>query len=38
MGLLDLVCALELNMSIFNPGSSWGRIFNPIPQRKNVWC
>jgi hypothetical protein len=29
---------LVLNMSIFNSGSSWDRIFNPIPQRENVWC
>jgi hypothetical protein len=29
---------LALNMSIFNSGSSWDRIFNPIPQRENVWC
>ena len=28
---------LVLNMSIFNSGSSWNRIFNPIPQRENVW-
>jgi hypothetical protein len=26
-----------LNMSIFNAGKSWQRIFNPIPQRENVW-
>jgi hypothetical protein len=29
---------LVLNMSIFNSGSSWNHIFNPIPQRENVWC
>jgi hypothetical protein len=29
---------LVLNMSIFNSGSSWNRIFNPVPQRENVWC
>jgi len=29
---------LVLNMSIFNQGSDWNRIFNPIPQRENVWC
>ena len=29
---------LVLNMSIFNSGSSWNRIFNPIPQRENIWC
>jgi len=28
---------LVLNMSIFNSGSSWNRIFNPISQRENVW-
>lgn len=28
---------LVLNMSIFNSGSSWNRIFNPVPQRENVW-
>jgi hypothetical protein len=27
---------LVLNMSIFNSGSSWDRIFNPMPQRENV--
>jgi hypothetical protein len=26
-----------LNMSTFNSGSSWNRIFNPAPQRENVW-
>jgi hypothetical protein len=29
---------LVLNMSIFNSGSSWNRIFNPVSQRENVWC
>jgi hypothetical protein len=29
---------LVLNMSTFNSGSSWNRIFNPVPQRENVWC
>jgi hypothetical protein len=29
---------LVLNMSIFNSGSSWNQIFNPVPQRENVWC
>jgi hypothetical protein len=29
---------LVLNMSIFNSGSSWNRIFNSIPQRENIWC
>ena len=29
---------LVLNMSIFNSGSSWNRLFNPVPQRENVWC
>jgi len=29
---------LVLNMSLFNSGSSWNRIFSPIPQRENVWC
>ena len=29
---------LVFNMSIFNSGgTSWNRIFNPIPQRENVW-
>ena len=28
---------LVLNMSIFNSGISWNRIFNPIPQRENIW-
>jgi hypothetical protein len=28
---------LVLNMSIFNSGSSWNRIFNPAPQRENAW-
>jgi hypothetical protein len=29
---------LVLNMSIFNSGGGWNRIFNPLPQRENVWC
>jgi hypothetical protein len=29
---------LVLSMSIFNSDSSWNRIFNPIPQRQNIWC
>ena len=29
---------LVLNMSIFNSGSGWNRIFNPVPARENVWC
>jgi hypothetical protein len=29
---------LVFNMSIFNAGGSWERIFNPIPQRENVWA
>jgi hypothetical protein len=29
---------LVLNMSLFNSGSSWNRIFNPVPHRENVWC
>ena len=29
---------LVLNMSIFNSGSSWNRIFVSVPQRENVWC
>jgi hypothetical protein len=29
---------LVLNMLIFNSGRSWNRIFNPVPQRENVWC
>ena len=29
---------LVLNMSIFNSDSDWKRIFDPIPQRENVWC
>ena len=28
---------LVLNMSIFNSGSSWNRIFNPVPERETVW-
>ena len=28
---------LVLSMSIFNSGRSWDRIFNPVPQRENVW-
>jgi hypothetical protein len=28
---------LVLNMSIFNSGSSWNQIFNPVPARENVW-
>ena len=28
---------LVLNMSLFNSGSSWDRIFSPVPQRENVW-
>lgn len=29
---------LVLNMSIFNSGRSWHRIFNPAPLRQNIWC
>jgi hypothetical protein len=29
---------LVLNMSIFNSGNGWNRIFNSVPQRENVWC
>ena len=29
---------LVLNMSIFNFDGGWNRIFNPLPQRENVWC
>jgi hypothetical protein len=28
---------LVLNMSIFNFDGGWNRIFNPLPQRENVW-
>jgi hypothetical protein len=28
---------LVLSMSLFNSGSSWNRIFNPVPERENVW-
>jgi len=28
---------LVLNMSTFNFDSGWNRIFNPIPQRENIW-
>jgi hypothetical protein len=28
---------LVLNMSIFNFDGGWNRVFNPIPQRENVW-
>ena len=28
---------LALSMSLFNSGSSWDRIFSPIPERENVW-
>lgn len=28
---------LVLSMSSFNSGSSWNRIFSPIPERENVW-
>jgi hypothetical protein len=28
---------LVLNMSIFNLDGDWNRVFNPIPQRENVW-
>jgi len=28
---------LVLNMSIFNVDGGWNRVFNPIPQRENVW-
>ena len=29
---------LVLSMAIFNSGSSWNQIFNPVPQRENIWC
>ena len=29
---------LVLSMSIFNSGSSWERILDPIPRRENVWA
>jgi hypothetical protein len=29
---------LVFNMSIFNSGNGWNRIFNALPQRENVWC
>jgi hypothetical protein len=29
---------LVLNMSIFNSGRSWERIFDVIPRRENVWA
>ena len=28
---------LVLNMSIFNFDGGWNRVFNPIPQRENIW-
>lgn len=28
---------LVLNLSVFNSGSSWNRIFNPVTQSENVW-
>lgn len=28
---------LVLSMALFNSGSSWDRIFNPVPQHENVW-
>jgi hypothetical protein len=28
---------LVLNMSTFDFDSGWNRIFNPIPQRENIW-
>jgi hypothetical protein len=28
---------LVLNMSTFNFDRGWNRIFNPLPQRENVW-
>jgi hypothetical protein len=28
---------LALNMSIFNSGNGWGRIFNSVAARENVW-
>ena len=28
---------LVLNMSVFNFDGGWNRVFNPIPQRENVW-
>jgi hypothetical protein len=29
---------LVLNMSIFNSDRGCNRVFNPIPQRENIWC
>lgn len=29
---------LVLSMSIFNSGSSWERILDPIRRRENVWA
>ena len=29
---------LVFNMSIFNSGNGWNRMFNTMPQRENVWC
>jgi len=29
---------LVLNMSIFNSGSGWNRVFNSVRARENVWC
>lgn len=28
---------LVLSMASFNSGSGWSQIFNPVPQRENVW-
>jgi hypothetical protein len=28
---------LVLSLAIFNSGSSWNRIFNPVPERENIW-
>lgn len=28
---------LVLNMSVFNFEPGWNRIFNPFPDRENVW-
>jgi hypothetical protein len=28
---------LVLSMALFNSGSSWNRIFSPVPERENIW-
>ena len=28
---------LVLSMLNFNSGTSWNQIFNPVPERENIW-